>query len=53
VNSNQVVHSAYPPSTAAKPAAETTARVSSYKPQSISEKMPILDPIQFRKATGN
>jgi hypothetical protein len=56
-NSNQVVETAYPPAkqqaAQAKPAAENQNRMSSYKPQSIAQSMPVLDPNQFRKAAGN
>jgi hypothetical protein len=52
---NKVVSTAYPPSgPAPQPEAPPSPpRISSYKPQNIAAKMPVLDPAQFRKSGAN
>ncbi len=52
---SRVVQSAYPQPKAAPKPAEQPPRISSYNPQNVSGKMPVLDPTQFRKpgADGN
>jgi hypothetical protein len=48
---SQVVQTAYPPKATPKPA-EQPPRVSTYSPQALPAKMPVLDPTQFRKQPG-